>query len=291
MKSAAVPPPGSTRMRFRPLRDDAHRPPRDATPDYALRHTSPSRRARATASSVASTAGRRSRHWPRALNRAAIAASVSPPGLAARSAETVRSCSRLSVGQGFGDGAAVAVTAPSPRVRRGIRGVRQIDFRLHRRGRTRRATRRVLEVRPQPADPPLRFLGSTPGVECDEPFEQRLGPRLTRSAIGPGHRHEIGPAIGGEHGRIEIVVQALQHPDEAVRVQRLVLRGERLAGAQLREHVVEASQRDGRMRRLPCLAMGVDLFGERSRMRSASSGARPVSSSGKGKVSKQRVLT
>ena len=82
---------------------------------------------------------------------------------------------------------------------------------------------RVLEVGAQPADVAGGFFAGAFGVEGDEAVEQGF-------AVGRG---EVGPAVGGEHGGVEFVVQGLQDGDEALFVDGLVLGGQRLAAAQI----------------------------------------------------------
>ena len=91
------------------------------------------------------------------------------------------------------------------------------------------------------------------------------------------------------HGGVQPVVQGAQHADQALLMQQLVFGGQRVATAQLGQHVVQAGARDGLERGLAGFAVGVDLLGQTPDLR-GQRGVRPVSSAGKGKVSKHRVL-
>jgi len=57
-------------------------------------------------------------------------------------------------------------------------------------------------------------------------------------------------------------VQLAQHRDQALLVDHPLLRGQRLAAAQLVQHVVHAGKGEIGVRRLLAFAVGVELFGE-----------------------------
>ena len=71
-----------------------------------------------------------------------------------------------------------------------------------------------MKLRPQPADQPAGFFGGPLGVEGDEPFQDLL--------VGQRGR----PAVGGEDGGIEVVVDLLEDSDEAGFVDLALLVGE-----------------------------------------------------------------
>jgi hypothetical protein len=85
------------------------------------------------------------------------------------------------------------------------------------------AARRVLEVGAQPADGAGGLLGGAAGVEGHQALQHRLGPDGARGLVRPGHGAEVAPAVGGQHGGVELVVQAAQHADQALLVQDLFL--------------------------------------------------------------------
>ena len=111
----------------------------------------------------------------------------------------------------------------------------------------------LLEAGPQPAHAAGGLLGSAPGVQRHQALQQRVG------AFG---QLQVGPAVGLQHGAVQLVVQALEHTRQAQGVNRFVLGAQRLAAAQLRQHVVERGQRHLGVRRLSGLAVGVDLLGQ-----------------------------
>jgi hypothetical protein len=160
--------------------------------------------------------------------------------------------------------------------------------------------RRVLELGAEPAHQAAGFFGGAFGVQCHQPFEDGLVERAFRLAharrggcrsapcarcfcfgwdksiahrvrsyvcgcvVAMGNaqqRQQIAPAIGIEHGCIDLVVQLAQHRDQAMLVDHPLLRGQRLAAAQLVQHVVHAGEGDVGVGGLLALAVGVELFG------------------------------
>ena len=96
----------------------------------------------------------------------------------------------------------------------------------------------ILILGPQPADEASFLFGGGLVVESDEAGEELLleGFGFGSAAgdeIGEGHRRggEIGPAVGGKDGGVDLVVELLQQGDEAGVVDRLLLRGEGFAAA------------------------------------------------------------
>ena len=83
------------------------------------------------------------------------------------------------------------------------------------------AARRVLEVGAQPADAAGGLLGGAAGVEGYQALQHRLGPDGARGLVRPRHGAEVAPAVGGQHGGVQLVVQAAQHADQALLVQDL----------------------------------------------------------------------
>jgi hypothetical protein len=69
-----------------------------------------------------------------------------------------------------------------------------------------------LKLRPQPADDLAGLFGGPLGVEGDEALEDLL--------VGQRRR----PAVGGEDGRIQVVVDLFEDADEPGFVDSLVLR-------------------------------------------------------------------
>ena len=127
----------------------------------------------------------------------------------------------------------------------------------------------ILILGPQPADEAAFLFGGALVVEGDEAGEELLLEGLGFGAaagdeIGEGHRRrgEIGPAVGGKDGAVDLVVELLQQGDEAVVVDRLLLRGEGLAAARGGEHVVEAGEGERRMQRLLPLAVRIEPLPE-----------------------------
>ena len=76
------------------------------------------------------------------------------------------------------------------------------------------ALRLALVVRPQPVDDAAFFVGGALGVEVDEAFED--------FGVGEGG----GPAVGGEDGGVEVVVELLEEGDEALVVDEAFFVGE-----------------------------------------------------------------
>ena len=109
---------------------------------------------------------------------------------------------------------------------------------------------RVLEFGAQPADEPAPLLGRALGVQRHQAFQNLFVAEVVR------------PAVGIEDGGVQIVVQLLEHRHQALLVDDLVLGRERLARAQLFEHVVHAGDGEIGMRGLLAFAVGVEFFCE-----------------------------
>ena len=75
-------------------------------------------------------------------------------------------------------------------------------------------------------------------------------------------RQRRRPAVGGEHGGVEVIVQLPQHRHQARVVNLLLFRVQGFAGAELLQDVIHARQRQARMLRLHSLAVRVQLFGD-----------------------------
>jgi hypothetical protein len=104
-------------------------------------------------------------------------------------------------------------------------------------------------------------------------------------------RSEVAPAVGGQHGGVEFGVQFGEHGDQAELVRGALFGSEGAACAQGVEHVVERGETEGAGVLGEHLFAVASMASARSAMRWRSAGVRLVSASGKGKVSKQRVLT
>ena len=113
----------------------------------------------------------------------------------------------------------------------------------------------LLELRPQPAHRASGFLRGALGVQLDQPHQQR---------VSVGGQGQVGPAVGQQHGGVQLVVQALEHAHQAVFVDDLFLGRQRLAAAQLLQHVVNRRERDVGMGGLLGLTVGVDLLRQRA---------------------------
>src|SRR5690606_4592303 len=108
----------------------------------------------------------------------------------------------------------------------------------------------ILEVRAQPAHLAGSFLKPALPVERDQALENVLVAKID------------GPAIGLGHGGVDAVVNFLQDADQALLVDNLVLALDRLARAQLFQHVVHLRERELGMLFLSRLAMGVEFLTE-----------------------------
>ncbi len=107
-----------------------------------------------------------------------------------------------------------------------------------------------LKLWPQPADEAAFLFGRPLVVEGYEPLQDFV--------VGERDR----PAVGVEHGHVEVVVDLSEHADEAIVVDFLVLGREGFARTQLFEDVVHPRDRQPRMRRLLLLAVGVEGLAE-----------------------------
>ncbi|MDP2883384.1 MAG: hypothetical protein Q8N89_17625 [Azonexus sp.] len=93
---------------------------------------------------------------------------------------------------------------------------------------------RILEVGAEPADLAGGFFAAASGIEGDEAVEQGIGGGWRGGPI------QVGPAVGGEDGGVEFVVELAEDGDEAGFMLGFVLGGQRLAAAQFGQHVVHA---------------------------------------------------
>ena len=73
---------------------------------------------------------------------------------------------------------------------------------------------------------------------------------------------QVLPAIGGEDGGVEFVVELAQDRDQALFVDELFLGAQGLAAAQLLQHVVHAGHGQPGVQGLAGLAVGVQFLGE-----------------------------
>ena len=105
-----------------------------------------------------------------------------------------------------------------------------------------------MKLRPQPAHETLLLLRGALVVEGDEALEDLL--------VGQSR----GPAVGVEDGGVEVVMDLLQDGDEPLLVDDAVFFGERLAGAELFQHVVYAGKCEIQILNLLMLAMRVEGF-------------------------------
>jgi hypothetical protein len=109
-----------------------------------------------------------------------------------------------------------------------------------------------LEFRPQPADMAAKLLFRPLAVQRNQAREKIV--------IG-----EIGrPAIGGEDGMVEIVVQLPQHADKPAVVNIALGLAQFVAGAHLPKHVVKPGQGQIGMEPQPLLAQQVQFLGDRA---------------------------
>jgi len=88
------------------------------------------------------------------------------------------------------------------------------------------------------------FFGGALGIQRDQAFEDLF--------VGEGG----GPAVGGEDGGVEVVVNLFEDADEAGVVDFLVFVVEGFAGAEFFEDVVHVGQREPGGELLLTFAMG-----------------------------------
>lgn len=111
----------------------------------------------------------------------------------------------------------------------------------------------ILILGTQPADESALFLGGALVVEGDEAGEEFLFEGFVPRGGG-----EIVPAIGGEHGGVDLVVDLAEEGDEAVVVDLLFLGVQDCAGAERFEDVVDPGEGEVRMQGLLPLAVRVE---------------------------------
>ena len=109
---------------------------------------------------------------------------------------------------------------------------------------------RRLILGPQPADEAFGLLGPALLVELDQAGKDLLVGEIPR------------PAVGVEHRSVDLLVQMLDDRDEPALMDVLLLLGQRRAGPQLLQDVVEPGQREVLVRREHPLPMRVELLGE-----------------------------
>ena len=109
---------------------------------------------------------------------------------------------------------------------------------------------RPLEIGAEIADIALALFGGPLRVQGDEAEEDLFGVKVGR------------PAIGGEDGGVEIVMQLTEDGDESLFVGALFGGGEGRTGAELFEDVVDGGEGKGGMERLLAFAVGVEFLGD-----------------------------
>ena len=112
-----------------------------------------------------------------------------------------------------------------------------------------------LVVGAEPADVAALLLGAAFVVEGDEAREE-FGFALGRE------RMQVGPAVGFEHGGVQLVVDLPQQRDEALVVEGFLLGVQRVAGAELFEDIVKAGEREVGILLLLAFAVGVQTLPE-----------------------------
>ena len=123
-----------------------------------------------------------------------------------------------------------------------------------------------LVVRAEVADEAALFFRGALVVEGDEVGEDLLFERLGGGAAegedvgGWSGGCEVVPAVGFEHGGVEVVVDLLEYGDEAFVVGLPVLRGQGFAGAEFFEDVVNAGEGEVGVLFLLALAVHVEPF-------------------------------
>ena len=123
------------------------------------------------------------------------------------------------------------------------------------RRRSQTAATGALVVGAESADVAGFFLGGAGVVEGDEAGEE-FGFALWRERV------QVGPTVGFQHGGIQLVVDLAEQGDEALVVDGFLFGVQRLAGAELFEDIVKASEREVRMLLLLPLAVRIEAFAE-----------------------------
>ena len=131
-----------------------------------------------------------------------------------------------------------------------------------------------LELGTQPADEACAFFGAALGIECNHTGEDVFVAECS------------GPAIGGEDGCVEFVVEFAQHPDETGVVDAAVFGRQFFRGAKFFEDVVHLGQGQIGGEFLLAFAVRVQAFSDATNRLFLRVGA-----IGKWEGSKQRVLT
>ena len=125
-----------------------------------------------------------------------------------------------------------------------------------------------LEIGTEPADVAALFFGGSGVVEGDEAGEDGLFERLgigtaTGEDVGGWSGGcEVGPAVGFEHGGVEVVVNLLENRDQALVVDGFVLGVQGFDGTDFLEHVVNAGEREVGVLLLLAFAVRVEAFAE-----------------------------
>lgn len=112
-----------------------------------------------------------------------------------------------------------------------------------------------LVVGAEPADVAALLLGGAFVVEGDEAREE-FGFALGRE------RMQVGPAVGLEHGGVQLVVDLAQERDEALVVEGFLFGVQGRPGAELFEDIVKAGERELGMLLLLPLAVGIQSLAE-----------------------------
>ena len=113
----------------------------------------------------------------------------------------------------------------------------------------------ALVVGAEPADVAALLLGGAFVVEGDEAREE-LGFALGRE------RMQVGPAVGFQHGGVQLIVDLTQQRDQALVVEGFLLGVQRVAGAELFEDIVKPGEREVGMLLLLTFAVGIQTLPE-----------------------------
>lgn len=108
----------------------------------------------------------------------------------------------------------------------------------------------VLVLGSEPADEAGGFLFGPLGVKRDEALED--------FGVGEGCR----PAVGGEHGGVEVIVELAKDGNEALVVYAFFFVGQGLVGAEFLQDVVHPGESESGVLGLDALAVGVEFFGD-----------------------------
>ena len=103
---------------------------------------------------------------------------------------------------------------------------------------------RILECRAQPAHLAACFFCGALGVQCHQTQQQLVARGGKFWAVGAGGQAclEVGPAVGLQHGIVQLVMQGFEHADQPGAVDLLFFGCEWAAFAQGLQHVVQAGE-------------------------------------------------